>query len=68
MDVKFLRYREYTGGCSERSSAVLSPFIKIIGVTLFNNKHLFIFALSLFTKHCNPLVDKNKKYQDFKIG
>ena len=22
-----------------------------------NNKHLFIFALSLFTKHCNPLAN-----------
>ena len=26
-------------------------------VKFINNKHLFIFALSLFTKHCNPLVD-----------
>ena len=25
---------------------------------LINNKHLFFtFALSLFTKHCNPLVE-----------
>jgi hypothetical protein len=25
--------------------------------TNINNKYLFIFALSLFTKHCNPLVN-----------
>ena len=26
-------------------------------INIINNKRLFIFALSLFTKHCNPLVD-----------
>ena len=32
-------------------------YIKIFRSKFINNKHLFIFALSLFTRHCNPLVD-----------
>jgi hypothetical protein len=29
----------------------------IFNSNTFHNKHLFTFAMSLFTKHCNPLVD-----------
>ena len=41
----------------QRKNFHMISMIFVVWCLFFNNKHLFIIALSLFTRYCNTLVD-----------